>query len=422
MALRQAQGLDVVVSPLESIQDEFNGGRKSSYAIKRYVRHAFDNWNAKFVLLLGDGSEDPLNLMNESSTDWVPVQKINGPVFISFGYEIVPCDPWYVCLNNCDPNTGTPVIPDLFIGRLPVQSLQQARDVIAKLVAYESFSADQTWRSSLLLSSDDEYSAESFFGGGVGSSCPNEYCHKGGERVFRLLNETVASLITETAGLRQMNIDAFNLGTYLRNEPYLFDAACGDTCRPDRLETQSRTHATVNPILLGHLGAGRMWWNFQGHANESVLTHEDLYLDRGFTDDKEMLANDGKPFLFSAFSCHANAFAHVADNQISRGPSIGEDLVNLPNRGAIACFASTAYEILPGSGTSHINVAWADAMFNRPPRDEYLGDRGSRVVLGETIALGFAQAGAKVIAGSTNPDKVSVRLSAAGTIRRGWRA
>src|SRR5262249_40360655 len=146
------------------------------------------------------------------------------------------------------------------------------------------------------LCSDDEYSAESFFGGNVGSSCP-EYCHKGGERAFRALNETIANLITQTAGLSQMNIDAFNLGYYLRNEPYTLNAACPDTCRPDRLDTQSRTHGTVNPILLGHLAAGRMWWNFQGHANESVLTHEDLYLDRGFTDDKENLTNDGKPFL-----------------------------------------------------------------------------------------------------------------------------
>ena len=36
--LRTSQGLRVVVSPLEAINDEFNGGRKSSYAIKRYLR------------------------------------------------------------------------------------------------------------------------------------------------------------------------------------------------------------------------------------------------------------------------------------------------------------------------------------------------------------------------------------------------
>jgi hypothetical protein len=32
-AHRQSQGLRVLVSPLEAVQDEFNGGRKSSYAI-----------------------------------------------------------------------------------------------------------------------------------------------------------------------------------------------------------------------------------------------------------------------------------------------------------------------------------------------------------------------------------------------------
>src|SRR5262249_11191615 len=63
-ALRESQGLTVVVSPTESVFDEFNGGRRSSYAIKRFIRYAFNNWGSRFVMLLGDGSEDPLNLLN----------------------------------------------------------------------------------------------------------------------------------------------------------------------------------------------------------------------------------------------------------------------------------------------------------------------------------------------------------------------
>jgi hypothetical protein len=385
--LRHSEGLDVVVSPLESINDEFNGGRKSSYAIKRFVRHAFENWNAKFVLLLGDGSEDPLNRLQESSTDWIPTQKISGPVFANFGYEVVPCDPWYVCMNQCDLDNPQlePVLQDLYLGRLPVQSLQQAQDVIAKLVAYESFAADQTWRRVLLLSSDDEYSTETFFGG-VTPPGACVYPQRPGERVFRLINETVAHMVTETAGLKQTTIDAFNLSTYLYLLNEKWTLVNGDTCRPSNLETASHTHAVVTPELISHLSAGRLWWNYQGHANAYVLAHEDLYVNRSFEDDKGLLANDGKPFLFSAFSCHANAFARAGDLG-ALGASIGEELVTLPNRGSIASYASTGYEILPGSGDSHLNVAWADAMFNRPPQDEYLGDRGARVVLGETVAL-----------------------------------
>jgi len=65
--------------------------------------------------------------------------------------------------------------------------------------------------------------------------------------------------------------------------------------------------------------------------------------------------------------------------------------VTLPSRGAIGSWASTGYEILPSGGTSHINVAWARAMFEDPPNDTYLGQSGARVVLGESIALALAR-------------------------------
>jgi len=35
------------VSPIESVFDEFNGGRRSPWAIKRFIRHALNNWSAK---------------------------------------------------------------------------------------------------------------------------------------------------------------------------------------------------------------------------------------------------------------------------------------------------------------------------------------------------------------------------------------
>src|SRR5206468_6815200 len=37
VTLRRSQGLDVVLAPLEEVNDAFNGGRKSAYAIKRFI-------------------------------------------------------------------------------------------------------------------------------------------------------------------------------------------------------------------------------------------------------------------------------------------------------------------------------------------------------------------------------------------------
>ena len=56
--------------------------------------------------------------------------------------------------------------------------------------------------------------------------------------------------------------------------------------------------------------------------------------------NQEYLLVDGKPFLFSGFSCHPNGFGVVGEADPNKGPSLGEDLVMLRNRGAIASWAS----------------------------------------------------------------------------------
>ena len=405
--LRQSQGLEVVVAPFEAVCDQFNGGRKSSYAIKRFTRYAYDNWNARFVLLVGDGSEDPRNFSNESSPDWIPIQKINGPVAIQFGYEVIPSDPWYVCMNNCDFTTFVPALQDMFIGRLPAGTLAQAQDMVAKVVAYENVTPDQTWRRNILLNADDDYSSVTFFGGGGAATI--EYCRRPSERVFEQLNLVVADVILNRAGLRQAVIDTFFLSRSLEG------VACktsvpGDTCVcKEQSDIQQITHSSITgPLLISRLNQGRLWWNFQGHANEFVLAHEDLYVNRGFTDDKDLLLNDGRPFLFSAFSCHANAFARYGDQSPGRGPALGEEMVLLPARGAIASWASSGYEILPFGGNSHINVELARALFEAPPHDEYLGSKGARVVLGEAIALALAR---YVPGVQFNPNEKGIALS-----------
>jgi hypothetical protein len=382
--LRASEGLNVVVSPLETVFDEFNGGRRSSYAIKRYIRFALNNWSARFVTLVGDGSEDPNNYTGDSGPDLVPVAKVPGPVGVADGREMISSDGWYVwCLNGCDPGPGgpPPILPELFLGRLPATTALEASDMVAKLVTYENLSATQTWRNRLLLFSDDEYSGVTTFGGNDPGS---GYCHRFYEDRFRLLNQTIRSTIVDVAGLRRSDVEHYDLGYALRNEQ-----VDGFDCRPSLIDTQNRTRASVTPELLTRLNAGRLWWNYQGHANEFVLAHENFYRNVGIEDDKDLLTNTDMPFLFSAFSCHVNAFGRVSERRSGIGPTLGEEMVLLPRRGAIGTWASSGYEIIPDNGTDHINVAWTRAMFVDPPHDDVLGngDLGARAVLGETIAL-----------------------------------
>lgn len=387
--LRTSQGLHVLVAPTEAIYDEFNGGRHSGAAIQRFVRYAYTNWDSRFVLLFGDGGIDPQRHSARSGVDWVPTLPIPGPVSGSAeGFEIVPGDPAYGCLTgNCNPQGFGPILVEMMIGRLPVNSLTDANNVVAKLVAYETLAGDQDWRRRLLLTSDDAFSGDSFFGGGTApATC---YGHMDAEEHFVGLNTKCASIVNRDAGLALTSAELFNLRYYLASEGWTYNPPA-DTCRPDRSATMGRTHASVTPQLLAKLNAGVLWWNFQGHANEYVLTHENLFVnagDQASSDDKFMYANPGKPFLFSAFSCHANNFGRNSGGPgTPLGGCLGEDMVVWPQGGAIASWASVCYEVVPRDDSTHINVEMARSLFADPPVDEFVpGDRGARVVIGEAF-------------------------------------
>ena len=395
--LRTSQGFSVVVAPLEGVFDEFNGGRRSSHAIKRFVRYGYLRWNTQYVMLVGDGSEDPRKIDPNSGTDWVPVHRIFAPVQVTSSttgtfLEGAPSDPWYgFCLDCAEPSLQ-PKVPEVFVGRLPVNSLTQAQAVIAKVTSYDQPQADESWRRRMTLVSDDAYSGESFFAGG-GSS---EYCYKSYEEVFRDINELVRSQILDDAWLGLSEPEVFNLRYFL---PFQTPdtIAClqpvppqVDTCRCRRSDFETRARATVTPELMSRLNAGRLWFNYQGHANERVMSHESFYINQPTRDDKDLLMNDGRLFLFTGFSCHPNAFAHFQELGARWGtPSFGEDLVTLPGRGAIASWASVGYELLPLSYTTHINVHFSRALFGavlvNTHREPYAGV-GAGAVLGEVIA------------------------------------
>jgi len=399
IALRRSQGLSVVVATAEEMYDEFNGGRHSAAAVQRFANYAYTNWSSRFLLLFGDGTLDPLNHFGKAGPDWVPVNIVPGPVPVSEGYEITVSDNLYGCLTgNRDPIFGSgPVLPDLMVGRLPANTAADAQAMVTKLTGYEDLAGDQSWRLHSMLVSDDAYSSDDNFG--VSGSL-NDYCFKDYEMHFVGLNEKVRSVMLDEAGLSQMNVEMFNERAYITNPAYYIVNGPLDTCRIARTTIENFTNRSVTPVMFAHLNPGTLWMNFQGHANEYVLTHETLYQNNGDlqgSDDRWNFANDGRPVLWTAFSCHANMFARPEGGPsiYSLGGCLGEDMVNMnitghPTGGAVASWASSCYEVVPRDDSTHLNVALARALFSNPPNDPLLSG-GSRVVLGEAISAAFVR-------------------------------
>jgi hypothetical protein len=124
--LRDSQGLRVALIDVEDIYDEFSFGNKSPKALKEFLGLAKKRWHRppRFVLLVGDASFDPKNYLGLGDMDYVPTKLIDTT------YMETASDDWFVDLNNDG-------LPEMAVGRLPVQTAEEAAVVVSKIVGYE---------------------------------------------------------------------------------------------------------------------------------------------------------------------------------------------------------------------------------------------------------------------------------------------
>jgi hypothetical protein len=124
--LREQQGWSVVLVDVEDLYDEFNFGAKSPWALKDFLGLAYEYWNPQpgFVLLVGDTSYDPRDYLGFGEFDLVPTK------FVDTEYLKTASDDWFVDFNNDG-------LPEMAVGRLPVESAEETATVVSKIIRYE---------------------------------------------------------------------------------------------------------------------------------------------------------------------------------------------------------------------------------------------------------------------------------------------
>jgi len=367
---REAQGHSVELARLSDVFDEFNGGRRSAGAIRNYMKHAFNSWGTPlFLLLVGDACEDyrsvvgPPSYSYESEPDLLPTYLILSPVTGPTGKELVGSDQWYVTALDGVVDD----YPDMYVGRLSVGSAEELSSLLDKMIAYETFSPDESFRGKGLFVADDAYSSSD----GVND------CFRPGELVFEQISLEAKQMIDESPATPGFEGDVFFLETYL--EEFHPDTVA---CVPLG-EVQQFTRGNVTPELRAKLSSGQLFVNYQGHGSATRLTHEALFISDAFTDDVGPLGNYARPFLFTAFACHTGDFDRVLEAK--SGECLAERLLLAPGKGAIASFSSDAFENLPPNTHGDMNLAIFDAFFEFPPTEDLRGKRGARWILGEIL-------------------------------------
>ncbi|MCK5703773.1 MAG: hypothetical protein KAI29_21595, partial [Cyclobacteriaceae bacterium] len=146
------ENVRTMVVDVDQIYDEFSYGFLDPNALKSFVKYAFENWQSpapSYVVLMGDMSYDYRSLLEDGYKNFVP-----SPNFFAFTYGWAASDNLIVAVSGVD------VAPDLAIGRMSCETLEEANILVDKLVRYPD---DDTkpWKQNTIflasgLSEDDE--------------------------------------------------------------------------------------------------------------------------------------------------------------------------------------------------------------------------------------------------------------------------
>jgi hypothetical protein len=158
VTLRQSQGFEVVVENLQAIYDAVDG-RPTPDAIHAYLQNTYTTWDPRpaFVLLVGDGTFDPKLYRADSKETFLPPY-------------LADVDPWmgetaadnrYALLDGDAQGSGD-ILPDLLVGRLPVNTITETQIVVDKIVRYETAPYPGGWNSNVVFVADNADDAGDF--------------------------------------------------------------------------------------------------------------------------------------------------------------------------------------------------------------------------------------------------------------------
>jgi len=399
---RRGQGYVVEVADIQDIYDEFNGGIKSSRAIRRYLRYAYLNWTPRptFVVLAGDASMDYQHHLASSGVDWIPTylqfESVLGPA----GFELVAQEAYYSTnLSAVRPDWTVDFIPSLFLTRIPAGTSSDLDQFVTKVIQYENFQPTDTWRGHQLLVSDDEFSTGLFGTSG--------YCHSDEEALFKLTNSDFANITHASASGQDIANDFYDLKTFTDPVPTISDGF-GNVCRrPLDVQTQLNQPGGGYDVFASDISLGSLLINVEMHANRYLLAHEQVYcVGSPFCFSPvgpDRVQNVGKPTFLMVWGCHANQFpdgpidAGVNGGITDSTRSIGEQWLFLDSgRGSIASLGSTAFEYLETNSTYNLYVADAFYTFPPAPAPPPGQTRRSRWILGEVMGVSQIRNGSQI--------------------------
>jgi hypothetical protein len=299
VAHRRDHGLRVQVVDVEAIYDRFGDGRMDPDAIHAFLAHAYANWPGpalQYALLVGDATVDPRGYLPDSNPTFVP--PFLADVDLEWGE--VTADNRYADL------TGDP-LPELQVGRFPVNTPTEVTAIVDKIVTYETHTPTGGWNRRLVFGADNPSSAgdhhahanAEFF-----AFATPEYGHLG-NRVYL---------------------------SSLPGEPHLFTAA-----------------DAAQDALISTLNRGALLYSFFGHASwhQEAVLETDNYAPLFHRDHIARLDNRGHWPVILHMTCLTGRYVHRTSE------TLDESLLRTQDVGAVAVWGPSGSGVATGHQILH---------------------------------------------------------------------
>lgn len=312
---RTGLGFSTQVFNLNDLYNEFNDGILNPVAIKNFLKFTLSSWGAppQYAVLVGDGH---WNLKGFSGYDSPPVYMPPNLVWV---------DPWQGEVDSANllaTVVGDDPLPDVMIGRIPVNSAAQLQTVIDKIIAYENAPLAD-WQYHLLFIADDT---------------PDD----AGDFVAQS-NQIISEYVS---------------GNYAADKVYLDDFKDTNTCNLQPGDPTYMCPAATAAIVNDLNQIGALIVNYDGHGAINYWTGEQIFRNG----DIASLANGSRLPVVLSMTCLDGYWIHPnLESADKSGPSLIEEMLRASQKGAVAAFSPTGLGV--STGHNALQRGFYDALF-----------------------------------------------------------
>ena len=328
-AHQDKQAITWAVVTDQQVYNEFSSGTPDATAYRWLMKMLYDRANngigqkPRWLLLIGHGSFDNRKLLINSGSNLLLTYQSKNSLNEVNAYAT---DDYFGWLDDKEGTNDRTAKMDIGVGRLPVESVEEARTTIDKIIRYMRNEQAGKWKNQLVYLADD------------------------GEN----------GLHTETAEVSAEQIR-------IKNPDFVVHKIFLDAY-PQEVNASGESYPLAKNRVLNLLKGGVLFFDYSGHGGYNAITSESILNQK----DIENMSNENLGFWLFA-TCN---FAQCDGGK----RCAAESAVLNPDGGAIGIFAAT--RTVYASQNTTLNRSVCDTLFGHSDVFHY------NMTLGEAMSIG----------------------------------